>query len=176
VNIIATEFLGEDGKPISAAQYLEQFLGTLPEFFKDEDELRRIWGNPTTRKQLLDGFAAKGYSAEQLKRITKVVNAERSDFYDVLAHLNYSLPLQTREERVAIHKPAIFTLYNDQQREFLEFVLDHYINQGVNELDPTKLGDLIKLKYRSIPDAVNVLGDVKTIRKLFIEFQQGLYD
>jgi type I restriction enzyme R subunit len=176
VNIIATEFLGEDGKPISAAQYLEQFLGTLPEFFKDEDELRRIWGNPTTRKQLLDGFAAKGYSAEQLNRITKVVNAERSDFYDVLAHLNYSLPLQTREERVAIHKPAIFTLYNDQQREFLEFVLDHYINQGVNELDPTKLGDLIKLKYRSIPDAVNVLGDVKTIRKLFIEFQQGLYD
>lgn len=175
VNIISTEFLGEDGKPISAAQYLETFLGTLPEFFKDEEELRRIWGNPTTRKQLLDGLTAKGYSSEQLKQISKVVNAERSDLYDVLAHLAYSLPIQTREERVQNHKPAIFAPYNAKQQEFLDFVLSHYIDQGVGELDTTKLVDLIKIKYQTVPDATKVLGDVTSIRQLFTEFQQGLY-
>jgi type I restriction enzyme R subunit len=197
VNIISTEFLGEDGKPISAAQYLEQFLGTLPEFFKDEDELRRLWGNPTTRKQLLEGLAAKGYSTEQLKQITKVINAERSDFYDVLAHLAYALPLQTREERVQSHKPAILATrvrtgfirsmqvqshkpailapYNAKQQEFLDFVLSHYIEQGVSELDTTKLVDLIKIKYQSVPDATKELGEVSTIRKLFVDFQAHLY-
>lgn len=175
VNIISTEFLGEDGKPISAAQYLETFLGTLPEFFKDEEELRRIWGNPTTRKQLLDGLTAKGYSSEQLKQISKVVNAERSDLYDVLVHLAYSLPLQTREERVQSHKPAIFAPYNAKQQEFLDFVLSHYIDQGVGELDTAKLVDLIKIKYQTVPDATKALGEVSAIRKLFIEFQAHLY-
>lgn len=175
VNIIATEFLGEDGKPISAAQYLEQFLGTLPAFFKDEDELRTLWGNPTTRKQLLDSLAAKGYSTEQLKQITKVVNAERSDLYDVLAHLAYALPMQTREERVQSHKASIFAPYNAKQQEFLDFVLSHYIEQGVSELDTTKLVDLIKIKYQSVSDATRALGDVNTIRKLFVDFQAVLY-
>ena len=32
-----------DGKPMSAAQFLEALYGALPEFFKDEDELRGMW-------------------------------------------------------------------------------------------------------------------------------------
>lgn len=128
-----------------------------------------------TRKQLLDGLAAKGYSTEPLKQITKVVNAERSDLYDVLAHLAYSLPLQTREERVQTHKPSIFAPYNAKQQEFLDFVLSHYIEQGVSELDTTKLVDLIKIKYQSVPDATKALGEVSTIRKLFVDFQAHLY-
>jgi type I restriction enzyme R subunit len=49
----ATSFWSADGTPMSAAQFLESLYGALPEFFKDEDELRAIWSDPGTRKALL---------------------------------------------------------------------------------------------------------------------------
>ena len=42
-HMTATSFWSADGRPISANQFLESLFGTLPEFFKDEDELRKIW-------------------------------------------------------------------------------------------------------------------------------------
>jgi hypothetical protein len=49
-NLISTEFLGEDGKPMSVQDYLQQFYTALPEFFKDEEELRALWSQPETRQ------------------------------------------------------------------------------------------------------------------------------
>jgi type I restriction enzyme R subunit len=81
----------------------------------------------------------------------------------------------TRGERVEAHKNLIFALYQDKQQEFLDFVLLQYINQGVGELDQDKLPDLLELKYHTIPDAVNELGSVASIRNLFVGFQEHLY-
>jgi len=53
--------------------------------------------------------------------------------------------------------------------------LSKYIETGVEELDEDKLPNLLELKYQSISDAVEVPGEVKTIRSTFIEFQKYLY-
>jgi len=81
----------------------------------------------------------------------------------------------TREARVAASQAAIFTLLNDKQKEFIEFVLSKYIETGVEELDQEKLPVLLTNKYQSLEDAKSILGDVANISKLFIEFQQHLY-
>jgi hypothetical protein len=65
--------------------------------------------------------------------------------------------------------------YDDKQQQFLSFVLDHYVAQGVEELDQEKLPDLLTLKYQSVPDAVAELGSVADIRDVFIGFQEHLY-
>jgi type I restriction enzyme R subunit len=65
--------------------------------------------------------------------------------------------------------------YNPKQQEFLDFVLDQYIRKGVDELDDSKLPDLLELKYKAIADAKRELGDAKSIRDTFIGFQQHLY-
>ena len=39
----------------------------------------------------------------------------------------------------------VYAHYDDKQREFLDFVLDQYINQGVGELDQDKLPALLEL-------------------------------
>ena len=44
-SMMATLYLGADGKPMSAAQFLESLFGNLPEFFKDEDQLRGLWSS-----------------------------------------------------------------------------------------------------------------------------------
>ena len=73
------------------------------------------------------------------------------------------------------HKDRIFERYADKQQQFLSFVLDHYISQGVDELDQEKLPGLLALKYHSVGDAVAELGSVSEIRDVFIGFQENLY-
>jgi len=59
---------------------------------------------------------------------------------------------------------------------FLEFVLSHYVSEGVEELDQAKLTPLLKLKYDdSIADAVADLGMPEDIGKVFAGFQKYLY-
>ena len=174
-HISATTFWSPDGKPMSAAQFVEQLFGDLPDLFKDEDELRALWSRPDTRKGLLDGLAEKGYGTEQLREIGKLIEAENSDLYDVLAYIAFALPPVTRAERVETHRPQIFSGYDFRQQEFLNFVLRHYVARGVEELDTAKLPQLIELKYHSVGDAVAELGPPDNIREVFVEFQQYLY-
>ena len=68
-----------------------------------------------------------------------------------------------------------FAGYDEKQREFLDFVLDQYIKEGVQELDDEKLPDLLELKYDAVSDAVDQLGSVAKIREVFVGFQKHLY-
>jgi type I restriction enzyme R subunit len=107
----------------------------------------------------------------------KIIDAEKSDLFDVLAHIAYALPTLTREERAAKARVIITQHFNTKQQTFLDFVLAHYVNIGVEELAQEKLSPLLKLKYRdSIPDAVADLGQSpKEIGKVFEGFQKYLY-
>ncbi len=174
-HMTATSFWGPDGKPISAAEFIQRLFGDLPELFQDEDELRRLWSRPDTRKSLLEGLEEKGYGTQQLAEVGKLIEAENSDLYDVLAYIAFNLAPVTRAERVDAHKERIFQGHDYRQQEFLRFVLDHYVTQGVSELDTAKLPQLIELKYHSLGDAVQELGPVSNIREVFVDFQQHLY-
>ncbi len=98
-HMMATAFWHPDGTPMSAQQFMESLFGELPEFFKDEAELRALWSVPDTRKKLLEGLAEKGFGHEQLAEMQRIINAEKSDLFDVLAYVAYALPPLTREEQ-----------------------------------------------------------------------------
>ncbi|OIR18050.1 type I restriction enzyme EcoKI subunit R [mine drainage metagenome] len=176
-HISVTTFWGPDGKPISAAEFLTLLFGHLPEFFKDEDELRALWSLPDTRKKLLEGLAEKGFGKEQLGEMQKIIDAENSDLFDVLAHVAFATQPITRKERAASAHKEIHDHFSDKQQAFLGFVLAHYVHEGVEELEQEKLTKLLRLKYHdSIPDAVTDLGgDITAIRNLFTGFQRYLY-
>ena len=155
---------------------LVQSVPRLPEFFRDEAELRALWSAPDTRAKLLQGLAEKGFGREQLGEMQKIIDAEKSDLFDVLAHVAYALAPLTRAERAATAKIIISTHFNSKQRVFLEFVLSHYVSVGVEELGQEKLTPLLRLKYRdSIADAVADLGKPDEIGKVFAGFQKYLY-
>ena len=175
-HMMMTSFWHPDGTPMSAQQFMEMLFGKLPEFFKDEEELRALWSAPDTRARLLQGLADKGFGREQMVEMQKIIDAEKSDLFDVLAHVAYALPPLTREDRAAKAKVAISTLFNTKQQIFLDFVLSHYVSVGVEELDQNKLAPLLRLKYHdSIADAVADLGKPEDISKVFAGFQKYLY-
>ncbi|ENC6422964.1 DEAD/DEAH box helicase family protein [Aeromonas veronii] len=172
----ATSFWHPDGTPMSAAEFMGELFGKLPEFFKDEDELRALWSEPGTRKKLLDGLAEKGFGIEQLTEMQKVIEAEQSDLFDVLAYVAYADDPMTREERAAQAEAMLGQEFDSKQQAFLSFVLGHYVKEGVTELDDTKLGPLLKLKYNNaLADAFAELGNAEVVRRAFVGFQKYLY-
>ena len=172
---VNTTFWGPDGKPISVQEFLNLLYGRLPELFKNEEELRKIWSNPLTRKVLLEKLSDAGFGKDELTNLQKFIDAEKSDLFDVLEFIAYSVKPITREARVATAQRNIFALLNINQKEFLEFVLTKYIESGVEELDQEQLPNLLELKYQAVTDAAEKLGGVPKIRELFIEFQKHLY-
>lgn len=175
-SMISTSFWSADGKPISAEEFLNNLFGELPKLFKDEEELRRIWSLPKTRKELLEKLEDAGYPKSDLLTLQKLVDMEKSDLYDVLRYIfNGDYIAMTREARAKTAEATIFALLNDKQKEFITFVLSKYIETGVDELDQEKLPILLTNKYQSLEDAKEILGDVANISRLFIEFQEHLY-
>jgi type I restriction enzyme R subunit len=175
-HMMVTSFWHPDGTPISAHQFLEMLFGKLPEFFKNEAELRALWSDPDTRAKLLRGLAEKGFGREQMAEMQKIIDAENSDLFDVLAHVAYALAPLTREERAARAKVAIGARFNTKQQVFLGFVLSQYIKVGVEELDREKLSPLLKLKYHNaIADAWADLGRPEEVGYMFAGFQKYLY-
>ncbi|MEE3719092.1 DEAD/DEAH box helicase family protein [Tumidithrix elongata RA019] len=172
---MSTSFWSPDGKPMTATEFVERLFGEIPELFKNEDELRSLWSRPDTRKSLLDGLAEKGYGNEQLTEISRLIDAEKSDLYDVLAYIAYNTEPISRSDRVMAHKASIFSRYIGKQQEFLDFVLEQYIKEGIGELDQSKLPQLLELKYHAVRDAVTELGNIPTIKEVFVGFQKYLY-
>lgn len=171
----ATMFYSPDGKPMSAAEFVQKLFGELPVFFNDEDELRKIWGAPETRKALLESLTEKGYGPEQLKEIGLMIDAEQSDLYDVLAYIAFNLGPITRQARVDERKDKILAQYDDRLQGFIDFVLRQYVQEGVGELDRDKLPHLLELKYQAVSDAAKQLGGVSKISDAFVGFQKDLY-
>jgi type I restriction enzyme, R subunit len=175
-HMAATTFWSADGRPMSAAQFLEMLYGALPEFFKDEDELRRIWCAPDTRKALLAGLADKGFGQEQLAEMQSAIEAENSDLFDVLAYVAFTSEPVSRADRAAAAKSATAAEFTDKQRAFVDFVLAQYVRQGVGELDQEKLAPLLQLRYRALGDAFDELGKPAQVRNIFVGFQRHLYE
>lgn len=175
--MIATSFWSADGKPVSAEEFLNNLFGELPKLFTSEEELRAIWGNPTTRRVLLEKLEDAGFGKAELSTLQTLINAENSDLFDVLEYVfNSDIKPISREDRVAASQSNIFAILNDKQKEFIEFVLSKYIETGVEELDQDKLPTLLINKYQSLEDAKAILGEVSSISSLFINFQKHLYN
>lgn len=174
-HMVSTTFWSPDGRPISAEEFLQSLFGALPQLFKSEDELRTIWSKPNTRKKLLEELSEKGFAKQQLQEFQRILNAENSDLYDVLAYIAFHADIIERAMRADKAKIHLDN-YDPKQQEFLNFVLSQYVKEGVEELDDTKIGDLLVLKYHAIADAKNELGEIASIRNTFIGFQTYLYD
>jgi type I restriction enzyme, R subunit len=167
-----------DGKSISVEEFLQKLFNTLqlPEFFGSEEVLCKLWANPITRKELLVKLEQQGCAKEDLVKLQEMIDAQSCDLFDVLEYISYARKPITRAERVANAQGNIYTFLNERQRDFVEFILRNYVQDGVDELDIAKLSSSLTSKYGSVYEGQKQLGDVDEIKRVFIDFQQHLYD
>jgi type I restriction enzyme R subunit len=176
-HIAGAIFIGPNGDMMTANEFLESLFQDLPQFFENEDQLREIWSDPTTREKLLADLSEAGYDNEKLDNMKDLIDAHDSDVYDVLVFVAYAAETRTRMERVKYAKPSIAKAFsNYKQREFIDFILDKYVEDGVQELAANKMRSLVELKYNTISDAATEFGSPAVIRDTFIGFQKHLYE
>ena len=169
-------FMGPNGDMLTAHQFVEQLFGELPRFFGNEDELRKIWSEPSTREKLLTELFEAGYDDDKLDSMKEIIDAKDSDVYDLLAYVAYARETHTRTERVANAKQSIVKEYTYKQVEFIDFILEKYVDEGVQELSAKKMRSLVELKYNTINDAAAEFGSPAAIRETFVGFQKYLYE
>jgi len=176
-NMTEKMFYSVDGKTMTLAEFIQSLFNTLdmPEFFKNEEELRAIWSVPTTRRQLLHNLENAGFPQKQLEDIQDLIDARSSDLFDVLEYVKYHFTPVMREARAVISRSIMETELTAKQMEFVDFLVQQYVVAGVNELDDSKLETLLAIKYKTATDGVAILGSVDVARKIFLTFQKHLY-
>ncbi|MCF4101031.1 DEAD/DEAH box helicase family protein [Gillisia sp. M10.2A] len=175
---IETRYIDDNGKPLTAREFLEKLVGKLPAIYQNEDQLRKIWSNPDTRKFLMKDLGELGFDREQLNVLREMIASPECDLFDVLSHISFSSELMTRKERAAnVRKnQQFFTVYeNLKAKEFLEYVISHYEKFGVEELGRERLGDLVKLKLGSTKDAKMIFGDMNKLVTAYYSLQENIY-
>jgi type I restriction enzyme R subunit len=175
-SLASTLFIDKNGNFVSAEQFVKSLYGDILNLCENEDKLRAIWRDPDKRKNLLDELSQEGYDAEKLKEIQKLIDAKDSDIFDVLAYIAFAIDPITRKERAKKAQEEIVNNCGDRLREFLEFVLSHYEDIGIEELESENLPHLMELKYKTIEEAIERLGcSEEQIRATFLSFQGYLY-
>lgn len=164
-----------DGKPVGPQEFLEKLFGELPDLFKDEDDLREQWSNPKTRDGLLLGLAERGFEEEKLQALKELIDVEDSDVYDVLRYIAYAKETMTRVERAGLVRKYYFEQLGKNEREFVDFILDTYEREGEKELSLNKLKSLVSLKYSTMRDATDKLGEPAEIVQDYLDLQREIY-
>lgn len=173
---VDTSFWGKDGQQLSVQEFLNLLYGKLPDFFKSEAQLKEIWSLPATRLELLDQLSSAGFDKEELKLLQRLIEAEKSDLFDVLEYVAFSVKPISREMRALKAKNKICENLNDVQKNFVDFILERYIYSGEEELDE-KLDMLLTLKYNDVSQEVtNSLGGIPKIREIYLNLQKELYN
>lgn len=167
-------FWGADGKPVSAQKFIEEMFGRLPDFFQSSEDLHKIWSDPETREALLDKMNEAGYGKDILCDIRKLIDAENCDLLDVLEYIAYATTPIERKER-AQRLTGYTNNLGDAQKQFIEYMINAYVQSGIDELRMDKLKTLLELKFGSVGEGITALGGVPNARQTFKDFQYHLY-
>lgn len=173
--IAAMTYWGPDGRPMSAAEFLQHLFGELSALVASEDELRQTWSDPENRERFMDQLLDRGFDADRLEDIRRLIDARDSDLFDVLAYVMYTTPPITRGDRATAVRDEGLSDVQGEMRDMLLGILSSYELRGVGELSNRSLGDYLKARYGGVSESKAKLGDVSTIREAFKAMQRELY-
>ena len=173
--IATTTYWGPDGKPISAADFLQRLFGDLSGMVANEDQLRTIWSNPDNREHFLSQLDDHGYDPDRLDEIRRLVDAPKSDLYDVLGYILFANPPKTRHARAETVRQDGMDDFAGEMKDLLLGILNAYETAGEAELGGKKLGQFLTARYGSVSEGRARLGDLQVIREAFNRMQAELY-
>jgi len=173
--IASTTYWSPEGKPISAAEFLERLFGDLSGIVADEDQLRAVWSDPDNRERFLQQLSDRGYDQDRLNDIRSLVDATDSDLFDVLSYIMFTNQPKTRHERAdSVRSDGMAETHGDI-RELLLAILGAYEARGEGELASQKLGIFLTARYGSVSEGKAKLGGLATVKDAFRNMQKILY-
>lgn len=164
------QYIGPNGKLITES--LRDFTkrNILNEYATLQDFLN-IWRADERKEIIISELQAQGIWLEVLQNEPDLKDL---DPFDIVCHLAYGRPPLTRTERAKkVKQNDIFTRFSGDARKVLEALVDKYMNDGVMDLDDTRI--LLTMPFAEIGTPAKIIG-LFGGREAYVSVTQELED
>jgi len=164
-------------EPMSLEQYLDYTRSKVVGFVPSWSRLQALWQDQEQRRVFMEQLEQASIYVDVVAEVLEYPDADR---FDLLAHLAYGRPLQTRGERAAAFRQCEQAWLAEQTAEAREVILalvDKYELGGLKEMtDP----EVFRVSpFREMGEVRGVLhrfgGNPERFRETMSELQRRLY-
>jgi type I restriction enzyme R subunit len=176
VEIVATVVyeLGLDGKRLKAVRYADYTGEKVRTLYPSAADLKRRWGEPKLRSEIVEALADRGIDFDQLAAATGETDV---DPFDLLCHVAFNTPMKSRRERADGVKKSQFVLgFRPQAREILLELLEKYAELGWAQFT---VPDVLKIPplsgHGNVVEIASLFGGAAELRVAVESLQRELY-
>ena len=167
------QYLDKDGKLIteSLSDYTKN---NILQQYASLDDFLRTWTKAEKKQAIIDELQDAGVLLDAIRE--EIGNPELDDF-DLICHLAYDkAPLTKKERAENVKKRSYIYKYSDTAKEVIEALLDKYSNDGIKEIEDTKVLQLKEFaKIGSPMKIVKVFGGKKAYQQAVQELENEIY-
>ena len=166
------EYLDGQGKLITES--LRDFTRrALRKRFASLDDFLNRWNSEERKQAIIEEMKSEGL------RLDVIVEELGKDLdpFDLICHVAFDAKPVTRRERAeSVKKRDAFTRYAGQARAVLDALLDKYADEGVLDLDDTKVLKIPPLNSLGTPvELVRAFGGKPSFERAVLDLQSELY-
>ena len=164
------QYIGPNGKLITES--LRDFTkrNILNEYATLQDFLDK-WQADERKEAIIAELQTQGIWLEVLQAESDLKDL---DPFDIICHLAYGQPPMTRKERAKkVRQTDIFSRYSGDARAVLDALVDKYMNDGVMDLDDTRI--LLNKPFAEIGTPARIVG-LFGGREAYVHVTQELED
>lgn len=167
------QYVDKDGKLIteSLTDYTKK---NILEQYARLDDFLRTWTEAEKKQAIIDELQDSGVLLDAVRE--ELGKTELDDF-DLICHLAYDKPPLTKKERAEnVKKRNYLYKYSDVAQQVIEALLDKYANDGIKEIEDTKVLQLKEFaKFGSPMKIVKAFGGKEAYQKAIKELENEIY-
>lgn len=142
------------------------------------DDFLRRWSSAEKKQAIIEKLAEHGVFFEALADEVGEKSGKAFDPFDLVCHVAWDMPPLTRKERAdQVKKRNYFTQYGEQARKVLEALLDKYADEGVAQIEETRILTIAPFTQFGTPlEIIRAFGGPDQYQQAVNELEQALYN
>lgn len=167
------QYVDKDGKLITESLIDYTKKNILQQYARLDDFLN-TWTKAQKKQAIIDELRDEGVLLDAVKE--ELGKTELDDF-DIICHLAYDRPPLTKAERVNnVKKRHYLFKYSELAQQVLETLLEKYANEGIREIEETKVLQLSEFaKFGSPMKIVKAFGGKEEYLKAVQDLENEIY-
>lgn len=167
------QYVDKDGKLITES-LIDFTKKNILQQYARLDEFLRTWTDAEKKQAIIDELQDDGVLLEAIRE--ELGKTELDDF-DLICHIAYDkAPLTKKERAENVKKRHYLYKYSDVAQQVIEALLDKYANDGIKEIEDTKVLQLQEFaKIGSPMKIVKAFGGKAAYQKAVQELENEIY-
>ncbi len=167
------QYVDKDGKLITES-LIDYTKKNILQQYSRLDEFLRTWTEAEKKQAIIDELQDDGVLLDAVRE--ELGKTELDDF-DLICHIAYDkAPLTKKERAENVKKRHYLYKYSDVAKEVIEALLDKYANDGIKEIEDTKVLQLKEFQKIGSPmKIVKAFGGKEAYQKAVQELENEIY-